>query len=47
MPTPGPRGTATGDGSGTLGADGDAPPEQGTAEQQLKQKQLDRLNQLD
>lgn len=40
-------GTATKDGSGTVGADGDALPEQATAKQNLLQQQLDGLNQLD
>jgi len=39
--------TTKGDGSGTAGADGDAPPAQATAEQQLAQQQLDRLNELE
>ena len=43
----GTPGTETEDGSGTVGADRDAPPEQGTAEQQLAPQQLDRLNELD
>ena len=43
----GAPGTAAGDGSGAERADGEAPPAQATAEQQVAQKQLDVLNQLE
>jgi len=43
----GAPGTAAGDGSGAERADGEAPPAQAKVEQQVAQKQLDVLNQLE